>query len=232
MKFRNICVLAFLTITNSVIIGQINFGSVDEVSVVSFKTKPLDITNYKTEGSPYLKVDFEKGHVFTNAKEVVLEGNLRYNAYNSEIELKKNDKEFTAILKRPYISAKIGEQTYQIMPYEAANGQNRTAYFVPLNLGEVVLLYKPEVILRRGKTPNTSYDKVVPPRYIDVSSYYLQVNKSTANKIYLNKKSIFKYLNQQLAKEILKENDLKIRKKDGFLRFIELYNKSLKEKQS
>lgn len=219
------------TVCNNILVAQISFGSIEEGSIVSFQTKELEVDNTKTDGSPYVNENFEVGQILVNNDRVALKGELRYNAFTSEIELKQNEKEYTAILKRGYISARIGEKIYKILPYVESEELKRTAYFVPLNAGKVVLLFKPEIILRRGKTPSTSYGRIVPPRYINVSSYYLKIADNPAKKIYLNKKSIFKELNQELSKQILKNNDFKLRKEEGALKFLELYNQKLVSKE-
>ncbi|HBU79256.1 MAG TPA: hypothetical protein DEF18_14245 [Muricauda sp.] len=206
-------------------IAQVNFTNPDEAAIVSFQTKPMNVSNLKTEGSPYFNEEFEWGQVLVNGK-TKSTGNLRYNAVNSEIELQKGEKEYTAVLKRNYISALIQNKLYKLYPYIEDNNNEtiRIGYFTPLNEGNLKLLYKPEKKLRRGKTAATNYDRSVPPRYIDISSYYIQKGDEPAIKIYLRKKYFYDILGKDNIKEYVKSNNLKLNKEGDAIKVMEYYN--------
>ena len=206
-------------------IAQVNFTNPDEAAIVSFQTKPMNVSNLKTEGSPYFNEEFEWGQVLVNGK-TKSTGNLRYNAVNSEIELQKGEKEYTAVLKRNYISALIQNKLYKLYPYieDNKNETIRIGYFTPLNEGNLKLLYKPEKKLRRGKTTATNYDRSVPPRYIDISSYYIQKGDEPAIKIYLRKKYFYDILGKDNIKEYVKSNNLKLNKEGDAIKVMEYYN--------
>jgi len=206
-------------------IAQVNFTNPDEAAIVSFQTKPMNVSNLKTEGSPYFNEEFEWGQVLVNGK-TKSTGNLRYNAVNSEIELQKGEKEYTAVLKRNYISALIQNKLYKLYPYieDNKNETIRIGYFTPLNEGNLKLLYKPEKKLRRGKTAATNYDRSVPPRYIDISSYYIQKGDEPAIKIYLRKKYFYDILGKDNIKEYVKSNNLKLNKEGDAIKVMEYYN--------
>lgn len=207
-------------------LAQVSFTNPDEAAVVSFQTKEIDISNVKTEGSPYFEKEFKYGKVFMNG-EPKINGNLRYNAYTSEIELQRGNNEYTAILKRNNISAKIGNETYQLYPFtDGSNGNTRIGYFIPLNGGNITLLYKPEKKLRRGRTPSTSYEKVVPPRYIDVSSYYIKKGEEPAVKIYLKKRDFQNLLGKENVNRIMKAENLKLNKVEDAIKLLDHYNNS------
>lgn len=212
-------------------IAQVNFTNPDEAAIVSFQTKPMNVSNLKTEGSPYFNEEFEWGQVLVNGK-TKSTGNLRYNAVNSEIELQKGEKEYTAVLKRNYISALIQNKLYKLYPYIEDNNNEtiRIGYFTPLNEGNLKLLYKPEKKLRRGKTAATNYDRSVPPRYIDISSYYIQKGDEPAIKIYLRKKYFYDILGKDNIKEYVKSNNLKLNKEDDAIKVMEYYNNMLVSK--
>lgn len=210
--------------------SQVTFTNPDEANVISFQTKEINLSEYKTEGSPYFNEEFKPGRVLVGGN-VKTTGRLRYNAYNSEIELEKNKYEFSAILKRNYISAIIGDKKYELFRYiDSSVGSVKTGYFNPLNHGEVQLLYKPEIKLRRGKTPTTSYDRKVAPRFIDVSAYYLKKGDAPAEKIYLRKKYLSKALdNSSDIKEYVKTNNLKLNQVEDILKVLAFYNKRFEE---
>jgi hypothetical protein len=208
--------------------SQVNFTNPDEANVISIQTKEIDLTELKTEGSPYLDENFKPGKVLVNGT-VKMTGKLRYNAYNSEIELAKNKFEFTAILKRNYISAVIGGKKYKLYSYaNTALGNVKIGYFNPLNNGEVQLLFKPEIKVRRGKTPSTSYDRTVAPRFIDISSYYIKKGDKPAEKIYLRKKYIYKVLGDNVTlKTYVKKNKLKLNNVNDIIKAFDYYNQEL-----
>ncbi|MEY8782054.1 hypothetical protein AB9K32_16590 [Allomuricauda sp. XS_ASV26] len=222
-------ILAFLTVTAGV--AQINFTNPDHGSVVSYQTKQIEPTNVEAEGSPYFDDKFKYGQILLNG-EPKTTGNLRYNAVNSEIELQKGEKEYTAVLKRNYISARISNRLYKLFPYfDNSNDEStRIGYFVPLNEGEVKLLYKPEKKLRRGRTGTTSYDRTTPPRFIDISSYYIKKGENPAEKIYLRKGSFYNLLDKDKIKEFVKANNLKLSKEKDALKLMHFYNRSMQTK--
>ena len=225
-KLNAIALLAF-----SSGISQVSFNNPDEAAIVSYQTKPINISNIKTEGSAYFNEEFKWGQVLVNG-EVKSTGNLRYNAVNSEIELQKGKEKYTAILKRNYISARIQNELYKLYPYldDTNNESTRIGYFIPLNEGNLKLLYKPEKKLRRGKAAATNYDRSVPPRYIDISSYYIQKGDEPAIKIYLRKKYFYDILGKDNIKEYVKSNNLKLNKEDDAIKVMEYYNNMLVSK--
>ena len=117
----------------STVSAQVNFTTPDGEGIVSYQTKEISDTPLKTIGSPYIEPQFKQGKVYFNG-EAKINGELRYNAYTSELELKQGEDNYTAILKRNTISAKIGRDVYKILPYEDENDGTRTGYFVILNM--------------------------------------------------------------------------------------------------
>ncbi|MBW8245251.1 hypothetical protein K1F50_20810 [Muricauda oceani] len=211
-------------------LAQVNFTNPDEGAIVSFQTTSVDSKILKAEGSPYFDENFKYGQILING-EIKTTGNLRYNAANSELELQKGEKEYSAVLKRNYISAKIDNKLYKLFPYiEDSNSEaTRIGYFIPLNQGEVKLLYKPEKKLRRGRTGATNYDRTVPPRFIDISSYYIQIGEEPAKKIYLRKKYFYDMLDKERVKSLIKENDLRLNKEEDAIKLLQFYdNKNFK----
>ncbi|MCK0161584.1 hypothetical protein [Allomuricauda sp. F6463D] len=204
--------------------SQVNYTNPDEGAIVSFQTLEINPSNIKTEGSPYFDEKFKWGQILING-DVKTSGNLRYNAVNSEIELQKGEKGYSAVLKKNYISAKISDKLYKLYPYvEEAYETTRIGYFVPLNEGEVKLLYKPEKKLRRGRTGATNYDRTVPPRFIDISSYFIQIGNEPATKINLKKKYFYDFLGKDDIREFVKANDLSLNKEEDAIKVMEYYN--------
>lgn len=223
--------LSFMTLlTASASMAQINFTNPDNGAVVSYQTKEIDQSNIKAEGSPYFDEEFKWGQILLNG-EVKTTGNLRYNAVNNEIELQKGPKEFTAVLKRNYISARINNRLYKLYPYtDETNEAVRIGYFIALNEGGTKLLYKPEKKLRRGKTGSTSYDRTVPPRFIDISSYYIQKGDDPATKIYLRNKYFYQILGKEKVKELIKSQNLNLSNEEDVVKLLDFFNKGMTPK--
>lgn len=222
---NKLCVLALSTA--SLGLAQVNFTNPDEAAVVSFQTKEIDISSMKTEGSPYFQEEFKRGTVYMDGQKKII-GNLRYNAFNSEIELQRGGSEYTAILKKNNISVKIANETYELIPYhDDVNGNLRTGYFVAMNQGKVSLLHKPEKKLRRGRAAATNYDRTVPPRYIDVSSYYIRKGDESATKIYLRKKYFYDALGKEKIQDYVKKNNLRFNNVEDVITLLHYYNNQL-----
>jgi len=211
--------------------GQISFTNPDRGAIVSYQTTEIKPSNIKAEGSPYFDEKFKWGQILINGK-VKSTGNLRYNAANSEIEIQKGEEEYSAVLKRNYISAIISDKLYKLLPYldESNNETTRIGYFVSLNKGKVKLLYKPEKKLRRGRTGATNYDRTVPPRFIDISSYYIQKGDEPAIKIYLRKKYFYQILGKEDIKDFVKDNNLRLNKEEDAIKAINYYNEGIMSK--
>ncbi|WP_127137546.1 hypothetical protein [Flagellimonas oceanensis] len=228
MNFK-LNILTLLTATVGA--AQVNFTNPDEGAVVSFQTTAIEPKETKTEGSPYFDENFKYGQVLVNGKVKTI-GNLRYNAANSEIELQKGDKEYSAVLKRNYISARIDDKLYRLYPYldDSNNETTRIGYFIPLNEGKIKLLYKPEKKLRRGRTGATNYDRTVPPRFIDISDYYIQKGEEPATKIYLRNKYFYDLLGKENIKDFIKKNDLRLNKEEDAIKVMQYINEEISTK--
>ncbi|WP_445381344.1 hypothetical protein [Robiginitalea sp. IMCC43444] len=196
-----------------------------EGGVLQLSTVNRSYDQEKTDGSPYLEDEFKGGRVYVNG-DVSLEKPMRYNAYISEIEIFAGQKQYAPLLKRAYITAQIGDKTYKMLPYTTDRDLQRVGYFNPLNEGEVVLLFKPEVKLRQGRVPDTNYGKYVPPTYIDISSYYLKKGEAPAEKIRLSKKWVLKTLGDQkkALQEYISGNKLNLRKESDVIDLLHYYN--------
>ncbi|MGB5820606.1 MAG: hypothetical protein WBG90_14070 [Saonia sp.] len=209
------------------LLGQIDQTLPDETSVLTFRTKSIDYSDVKANGSPFLDEEYKAGEVIINGK-VTLRGKLRYNAHRSEVEVLEKDDTSFSLLKRSYISAKIGSKAFKIFTYKEGDLE-RTAYFNPLNEGETVLLFKPEVKLKSARIPSTNYDRYSPPTYIEISSYYLKKGKDSAEKIRLKKKDILALLSDKSAalKSFISEQNLKLKQEEDMIKLVDHYNSLL-----
>lgn len=195
-------------------------GGVLQLSTVNRSLDPAE-----TDGSPYLQDEFKGGKVYVNGN-VSLEKPMRYNAYNSEIEIFAGEKQYAPLLKRAYITAEIGNKTFKMLPYNIDNDLQRVGYFNPLNKGKAVLLFKPEVKLRQGRIPDTNYGKYIPPTYIDISTYYMKKGEVPAEKIRLNKRGVLNFLvdKKKELQEFISRKKLKLKKEEDVITLLDYYN--------
>ncbi|NAS14404.1 hypothetical protein [Poritiphilus flavus] len=214
----------FIALAPMAVSAQINFTNPEGVPM-NFLTKNKTYEDVKANGSPYLNDEFRYGRVYAYDS-LKLKGEMRYNAYKSEIEVAEDDDSYFSLLKRPYISVEIADERFEMMPYTDENELSRVAYFNPKNKGEAVLLFKPEIKLRKGRVPNTSYDRYVPPTYIDISSYYLKMGDEPARKIRLKKKDLVQALKSKKDSVLvyIKESDLKLSKEQDVIKLLNYYN--------
>ena len=224
MKSIQISLLLLLS-TYGVLAQGISFNS-PEGGAVSFRTTDTsanEISEENAEGSPYWNDEFQNGEVYVNDK-LQLRGELRFNAYKSEINVKENKYEFYSLLKRPYIHVRINNEVYKMQNYLDEEGSNRVAYFKILNKdSKLKLLFKPEIILKRGRVATTNYDRTSKPRYIRLPSYYIMEGEKPAEKVYLGKRNVSKALkgDKEVLKEYIKENDLNMRTEEDLLKLLE-----------
>lgn len=189
------------------------------------QTKEGRFSSADVVGSPYLEEEFKPGKVFVYDAQK-MEAFMRYNAYTSEVEIKKISGEPSSLLKKGYVSAIIDRRKYEILHYEDANGKVRTAYFNQLNKGKLVLLFKPEVKLKRGKQPATSYDRKELPKYMDVSSYWFKRDDAVAQKITLRKKWVIKLVEdrREQMRIFVEDNKLNLKLEKDVIKLFDYYN--------
>ncbi|WP_340063476.1 hypothetical protein [Ascidiimonas aurantiaca] len=218
--------LSILSICSFFASAQISFNTPDEGGINSFVTMNKDYSDVKATGSPFLEDDlFKPGVVLMKGKKQ-MDGEFRFNAYKGELEISKSETKYSVVLKRSYISVKIENTLYQLLPYKDIQGRVKVAYFNPQNEGMVQLLFKPEIKLKRGRTPQTGYDRYVPPKYIDASNYYIKVGDKPAVKTSLKRKKILKFLkdHEDKVSGFIKENSLNLRKKEDIVKVLNFYN--------
>lgn len=208
------------------------YSSAPDTPILSFTSNDINPDDSKAIGTPYINDSFEEGDVIINNK-VQLTEKMRYNAYRNEIEVldKKSSDSYYSLLKRAYISVKIGNVPYTIYTYKDSNGSVRTSYFSTLNQGSLQLLFKPEAILRQGRKPTTSYEKYVQPKYVWNNSYYILDNGKESEsrhaiKVKLKKNSILDFTGgrKEEMKKYIKDQNLNLRREEDVISFLNYFN--------
>lgn len=224
MKTRFYFILFALPILCQAQGGPLTLSS-PEGGAVSFLTQNADYSDLDAEGSEYFDETYKMGEVSIRGK-VELRGKMRFNAFRNEIQVLQGGDESFPLLKRSFIKATIGSKVFGIYLYEDARGNNRSSYFNPLNDGNTILLFKPEIKLKQGRIPVTSYDRTVPPTFIDVSSYYIKKGDEIAKKIRLKKSDILTSLadKKNEVQAYIKNEGLSLKKEADLIKLMNYYN--------
>jgi hypothetical protein len=95
-------------------------------------------------GSPYSNPIFLLGDIYEQNKVIASKYALRYNAFEDEIEVKKDlyveDSEIKVLTKNPEIYVKIMEDMFVFR--DALEGSHEAGYFQILHVGKTYSLYK------------------------------------------------------------------------------------------
>lgn len=178
-----------------------------------------------TVGSQYLNEEFSPSLVTINDT-TTYNAMLRYNAYSDEIEMKNDDK-ITALFKRPYISAKIGDSTYEILDYTTADNQNKTGYFVVIRTNGSHKFYRKDYkIFKPGKQAASTYKKDTAPTFEDRRDYYVLLeNNANLRGLKLKKKSITELLGKESElNSFIKKNKLDLKNESDLVKLFRYYN--------
>ena len=186
-------------------------------NVVGKNNVPEDV-----QGSPYWNPDFLPGIVSVFGRETYT-ANLRYNAYNDEIEIETSSGA-SALLKRDYIRARIGTEQYQVEKY-LEKGQAKQGYFISLNEGTNRLLLRRTMVFREGKAAESSYDDPMPPRFDKTERYFVSKDSSIAKEIRIRKKDILEtFGDDQSVQEFIKSKKLKLKSASEVVQLLNFLN--------
>ncbi|WP_165750191.1 hypothetical protein [Cellulophaga sp. Z1A5H] len=225
-------ILIIITLFYNTSYAQQAYSAVPEEPIINFVTSSTIIEPVKAKGTPYLNEEFIQGNVIVNDK-LGVAGKMRYNAHRNEIEILDDVSKdsYYSLLKRSYIKVKIGGKLFSIYTYIDSDDSIKTSYFTDLNGGKLRLLFKPEAVLKKARTPSTSYEKYSPPTYVWNSSYYIldDTNSDLENhavKIRLTKNNILNFTGTQKEemKIYIKENNLNLHHEEDVVSFLNYYN--------
>jgi len=177
-----------------------------------------------TKGSPYLYETFLPSKVIINDS-TTYNAMLRYNAYNDEIEMKKDEK-VTALFKRPYIEAIINNSHYKILEYKSEADKNKTGYFVALTpLGKHQFYRKDIKVFKEGKKAASTYSKDVPPSFENMVNYYVVLENSTQTRLLkLKKKNLLSLLGDEELPSFMKKEKIDLKNEKDLIKLFQYYN--------
>lgn len=179
-------------------------------------------------GSPYLDEIYKKGTITVHNPEDTIkqERLMRFNAFTGDMEYIAPNGKAQNVLRRENIEVQLEGVNYQIHPYRV-NGVIYRGFFVPMNPGESIVLYKkPLKFYRKPALPEHGYEEARKPEYFDASEYYLKVSDAGMIPVKLNRKSLLKTLggNQQALKAYITEHRLNLKEAADALDLLSYYN--------
>jgi hypothetical protein len=239
--FTTICSLLFISIG----FGQLGAAPTGEQALfdnaaggnpmlnlvfADLRDKKQTTFNEEIMGSPYLNEKFVKSKVYYS-DELIGNFYIRFNALNSEIELKESlDQENTKrLLADKNLSVQYGTKTLRFTTYVNKKSQTKNGYLSMIHDGNnYKLFHRLAIKYVEGKSAANSMVNSVPSRYVPFEEFYYE--KQNANRIdYLAQKK-GKFL-KQIKKEhkdkvkiYLEENKLDFDKEIDLIKLFEYLN--------
>ena len=179
-------------------------------------------------GTPYVNEIYKKGTItIRNADRTLEEDRLmRFNAFTGDMEYESPGGKAQTLLKRENIEVVLDGLTYQVHPYRV-NGEIRRSYFIPMNSGDRVVLYKkPAKHYRKPAMPEHGYEQARLPEYFEASEYYLSIDGAPMVPVNLTKKGLLSSLDDRepALKAYINDNRLNLRDPKDALNLINYYN--------
>ena len=201
-------------------------GAFDRSS--SFITIGLD-DKVDVEGSKYIQDDFNMAtiSIYSGYK-----FNVKYNAYDDEMEVQGKDNKSFALNKNEK-SAEVtfvnNNITYGLFDYANSDGQKVPGYFQKLSVGETVALLKKEKIMFiEEKVSKTGYDTYRPPKFKRLNDqFFIKLKESpVAIEFPKNKKNIASLFPNKKDKilKFIKENKIKTNKEEDLIKLTNYIN--------
>ncbi len=187
--FLVVLLLGFITITQGQVSGQIAGGAGAAFGLDgSATTDPLlanrlaalrkkNTTDEEILGSPYLSEEFIKSKVYFG-QEYVGEYYIRYNALNSEIEIKETaypEEEAKRLLANESVRVKYGNRELRFTTYINKKGETKNGFLSIIEKGKNFTLYQRVAVkYSEGKAAVNSMVMPIPSRYAQFVEYYYQ----------------------------------------------------------
>ncbi len=184
---------------NSVKLGEFAFGNnpnaIDFYTMirnkVGYDVRDKKVSIKDIEGSMYITDYFLPGTVYYNGEDQGIHY-LRYDAYNDEVEVKKEQFEegpIQALLKTAVISCNIDNESLFYMPHIRPDNNRAEGYLFELHKGKKYEVYmRKSKLFKEAKKAQTSLQGSFPPRLIDQVEYYYKKTGDAAIPIYLGAK--------------------------------------------
>ena len=179
-------------------------------------------------GSPFVNEIYKKGTITIHNPEGNLQEErlMRFNAFTGEMEYLSQGGKAQTLLKRENIEVELDGLTYQVHPYRV-NGKIYRGYFIPMNQGEKVVLYKkPVKHYRKPAMPEHGYEEARKPEYFDASEFFLRSDGASMAPVTLSKKGLLNSLDgrEPALKQYISDHRLNLKDPKDALDLISYYN--------
>ncbi|MCB0460183.1 MAG: hypothetical protein KDC74_09250 [Flavobacteriaceae bacterium] len=184
----------------------------------------VDLRSKKLEGSPYIN------KIFLPAK-LETDGNIysmKYNAYQDEMEVEKDGKQFNLIKKINHKITFLNDNKIY-SPYSfKENNEYKVGFFVVLLEDKKISLFlKEKVKLYDEVKPKTGYEKYQPPKLKRMDdSFYISYDSKIAVQVPKKKKEILALFSGKAddVESYAKKNKLGFNKKDDLIKICTYYS--------
>lgn len=181
--------------------------------------KTLSLEDIK--GTVYLDKNFKRGTIYYRYSPYG-EYQLRYDAFNDEIELKRGaGTAIEALHKNEAISCRIEQEEFNYLSFKSLSNKVEKGYLIPLFEGDRYTLYIRKVkIFKEGKPAKTSLQNSFPPRFLDEQTYFVSVGNEIPFQIKISKKEVVKLVganHKEALKGFLKRGGISLKDLDGLI---------------
>ena len=182
-------------------------------------------------GSPYLTEHFVKSKVYFG-EELIGDYYIRYNALNSEIEIKETDLKEEApkrLLANQDLRVKYGNRELRFTTYITKKDETKNGFLSIIEDGENYTLYhRLAVKYSEGKAAANSMVNPIPSRYAHFVEYYYQKKGvDRIDQLVQKKGSLLKVLDKELREEVsnfLKEYKIDLNEEQDLIRTFNYIN--------
>ncbi|NNJ87845.1 MAG: hypothetical protein HKP53_00460 [Eudoraea sp.] len=182
-------------------------------------------------GSPYLTEDFIKSKVYFG-EEFMGDYYVRYNALNSEIEIKETDlpeENPKRLLANQDLRVKYGKRELLFTTYINKKDQTKNGYLSIISKGDKFTLYhRLAVKYSEGKAAANSMVNAIPSRYAHfVEYYYLKDGVDRIDQLLQKKGALLKILDKELKDDVskfLKLEKIDLDKEEDLIKTFEYIN--------
>lgn len=208
--------------------GNINVSSQNfHTNVPASSLYAFDYSDKSIKGSVYIQESFMPARLTTVDGTKIY--NLKYNAYNDEIEIQNENQEPNALNKNIdnlLITFIADSKTYEAIDYLNDEGNASRGYFVHINdaNNKYQLLIREAIKFVDRKPAKTGYDKSKPAEFKRLSdTYFVKNGNNPAVEFPKNKKDLSKIFPEKYdtISSFIKENRIKTSKEEDL---VELFN--------
>ncbi|WP_350293614.1 hypothetical protein [uncultured Croceitalea sp.] len=216
--------------------GLSNYSAASQINTllgpISDANSKLELENTGIKGSPYTSNVFLPANIYYKGEDY---GSLyyRYNAYNEEIEIKKQNLENEGIRalgrdKSISIRTSIEGKPMSFKTFIDKKNRTQNGYLTLLQEGKYTLYKRIDVKFTEGQKAQNSFVKATPARFSQFVEYYLEIKgKNRIDEVELKNKKLLNLVEtdkKEALKSFLKESDLKLKSEENLIKAISFLN--------